>query len=195
MAWRRPGDRPLYIPMLVSLLTYICVTRKVNMVCTWSNLSCRDIQHGERLPHSIFVFASDSASVSGSMEYGVVIDAGSSGSRVRVYTWTPRHCSEELPGNVHEIFNFKVVDKFKTKTKARNTPEPYPTHDEVMKWKPFPRYWPFVREIHRSLVNSPQEGQWRGALMFLWSAPEKTVVQTIETPLIWDAIALIMMSL
>ena len=30
---------------------------------------------------------------------------------------------------------------------------------------------------------------------FLWSAPEKTVKQTIETPVIWDAIALIMTSL
>ena len=27
MAWRRPGDKPLSEPMLVSLLTYICVTR------------------------------------------------------------------------------------------------------------------------------------------------------------------------
>ena len=24
------------------------------------------------------------------------------------------------------------------------------THDDVIKWKYFPRYWPFVREIHRS---------------------------------------------
>ena len=29
----------------------------------------------------------------------------------------------------------------------------------------FPRYWPFVRRIHRSPVNSPHKGQWRGALM------------------------------
>ena len=29
-----------------------------------------------------------------------------------------------------------------------------------------PQYWPFVRGIHRSLVNSPHKGQWRGALMF-----------------------------
>ena len=28
-------------------------------------------------------------------------------------------------------------------------------HDDVMKWKHFPRYWPFVRGIHRSPVNSP----------------------------------------
>ena len=30
----------------------------------------------------------------------------------------------------------------------------------------FPRYWKFVRGIHRPPVNSPHKGQWRGALMF-----------------------------
>ena len=39
-------------------------------------------------------------------------------------------------------------------------------HGDVIKWRHFPRYWPFVRGIHRSLVNSPHKGQWRGALMF-----------------------------
>ena len=39
-------------------------------------------------------------------------------------------------------------------------------HNDVIKWKHFPRYWPFVREIHRSWVNSPHKGQWRRALMF-----------------------------
>ena len=39
-------------------------------------------------------------------------------------------------------------------------------HDDVIRWKHFPRYWPFVRGIHRSPVNSPHKGQWRGALMF-----------------------------
>ena len=38
-------------------------------------------------------------------------------------------------------------------------------HDDVIKWKHFPRYWPFVRGIQRSPVNSPHKGQWRGALM------------------------------
>ena len=33
-------------------------------------------------------------------------------------------------------------------------------HDDVIKWKHFPRYWPL------SPVNSPHKGQWRGALMF-----------------------------
>ena len=39
-------------------------------------------------------------------------------------------------------------------------------HDNVIKWKHFPLYWPFVQGIHRSRVNSPHKGQWRGALMF-----------------------------
>ena len=38
-------------------------------------------------------------------------------------------------------------------------------HDDVIKWKHFPRYWSFVRGIHRSPVNSPHKGQWRVALM------------------------------
>ena len=55
----------------------------------------------------------------------------------------------------------------------------YYFHDEVIEWKHFPRYWPFGWGIHRSPVNSPHKGQWRGALMWL---------------VIWDAIALIMTS-
>ena len=35
-----------------------------------------------------------------------------------------------------------------------------PNHDDVIKWKHFPRYWPLVRGIHRSPVNSPHKGQW-----------------------------------
>ena len=39
-------------------------------------------------------------------------------------------------------------------------------YDDVIKWKHFPRYWPFVRGIHQSPLNSPHKGQWRGALVF-----------------------------
>ena len=42
----------------------------------------------------------------------------------------------------------------------------YCYHDDVIKWKYFLRYWPFVRGIHRSPVNSSHKGQWRGAFMF-----------------------------
>ena len=39
-------------------------------------------------------------------------------------------------------------------------------HYDVIKGKYFPRYWLFVRMIHRSPMNSPHIGQWRGALTF-----------------------------
>ena len=39
-------------------------------------------------------------------------------------------------------------------------------HDDIIIWKHFPHYWPFVWGIHHSLVNSPHKGQWCGALMF-----------------------------
>ena len=38
--------------------------------------------------------------------------------------------------------------------------------DDVIRWKHFSRYWPFLWGIHRSPVDSPHRGQWRGALMF-----------------------------
>ena len=44
-------------------------------------------------------------------------------------------------------------------------PENSWAHDDIIKWKLFPRYWPFVRGIQRSLGNSPHKGQWCGALM------------------------------
>ena len=50
--------------------------------------------------------------------------------------------------------------------KKQNRPWKSCNHDDVIKWKHFPRDWPFVRGIHRSPVNSPHKGQWRGALMF-----------------------------
>ena len=46
------------------------------------------------------------------------------------------------------------------------------THDNVIKWKHFPRYWPFVRRIHRSPVNSRTKASDAELLCFLWSAPE-----------------------
>ena len=33
------------------------------------------------------------------------------------------------------------------------------SHDDVIKWKHFPCYWPFVRGIHRSPVNFPHVTQ------------------------------------
>ena len=37
--------------------------------------------------------------------------------------------------------------------------------NDIINWNYFPCYWPFVRGIQRSTVDSPHKGQWRGALM------------------------------
>ena len=58
-----------------------------------------------------------------------------------------------------------MVTKFRPVYKGKR--RAYTTqNDDVIKWKPFPRYWPFVRGIHRSPMNSLNKGQWREALMF-----------------------------
>ena len=77
----------------------------------------------------------------------------------------------------------------------------YPLFDFRIPWfrnffvKHFPRYWSFLREFlgHRwiPLPKTSDAELW----CFLWSAPEQMVEQTIETPVIWDPIALIMTSL
>ena len=39
-------------------------------------------------------------------------------------------------------------------------------YNDVIIWRHFPRYWPFVMGIRRSTVDSPHKRQWRGALKF-----------------------------
>ena len=75
-----------------------------------------------------------------------------------------------IPRNMHTIRTFvyyitgieAIFDCRSTREVALKNMD----HDDVIKWKHFPRYWPFVRGIYRSSMNSPHKGQWRGALMF-----------------------------
>ena len=54
-------------------------------------------------------------------------------------------------------------------------------HYDVIKWKHFPRYCPFVRGNNRSAVDSPHtKGQQRRPLMFLCCQFEQTVEQTLD---------------
>ena len=47
MAWSRPGDKPLFEPMMVSLQTHICVTRP-----QWIN-TLRPRQNGPRFTDTV----------------------------------------------------------------------------------------------------------------------------------------------
>ena len=69
-------------------------------------------------------------------------------------------------------------------------------HYDFIKSKHFLRYWPFIKGIQWSPMDSPKKKASDAELWcFLWYVPEQTVVQRIETPLIWDTITLIMTSL
>ena len=46
-------------------------------------------------------------------------------------------------------------------------------HVVANKWKHFPRYWPFVRAIHRSPVEPPFKVKWCGALIFFYLGRNK----------------------
>ena len=70
-------------------------------------------------------------------------------------SWTPYLTPPSYVGDV------VVISKVNTCYRLRS----WASHDDVIKWKHFPRYWPFVRGIHRWPVNSPHKGQWRGALI------------------------------
>ena len=64
-------------------------------------------------------------------------------------------------------------------------------HDEVIKWKHFRVTGPLCKEF----TGHPHKGQWRRALTFSLICAWTTVKQTMEVPVIWDAIALIMTSM
>ena len=64
----------------------------------------------------------------------------------------------------HRPFEFlRSGEGYPNVSRSRST---ISSHDDVIKWKHFPLYWPFVRGIRRSSVNSPHKGQWRGAFVF-----------------------------
>ena len=72
------------------------------------------------------------------------------------------------------LYNYSCISLNEAQTIIR-------VFDDVIRWKLFPRYWPFVRGIHRSPVNSHHKGSVMRTLMFLrWA-----VKQRVEWPAIY----------
>ena len=76
---------------------------------------------------------------------------------------TMRHCIWISLLRVNPKTNYYLTNRYYVTVSNWHICE---IHDDVIKWEHFPRYWPFLRGIHRSPVNSPHKGQWRGALMY-----------------------------
>ena len=81
-----------------------------------------------------------------------------------------KHCtilSPYLTVLTIQLLGWRIIDaKCKTFCRSATRGHGLFSHDDVIKWKNFPRYWPFVRGIRRSPVKSPHKGQWRETLMF-----------------------------
>ena len=67
-----------------------------------------------------------------------------------IVDWLAKHFSKSLPETISSTVLLARYQWY---------------HDDVIKWKYFPLYWPFVRGIHWLPVNSPYKGQWCRALM------------------------------
>ena len=91
--------------------------------------------------------------------------------------WSNRQSSGfDSPGKLRDIiveYTWKLIKKVLTTGRLRYPMMIYINRNSVWSspwWSHqkeiFPCYWPFLRGIHRSPVNSPIKGQWRGALVF-----------------------------
>ena len=70
--------------------------------------------------------------------------------------WEPLEC-RKIGAIAFQIKILMALAHFKGMQRIHPPPNPivrsfFIWHDDVIKWKHFPRYWPFVREIHRSPV-------------------------------------------
>ena len=73
-----------------------------------------------------------------------------------LFWWRQQEHWATLSGTCHSCISARRVSGKRNHT------------NDVIKWKHFPRYWPFVRGIHWSPVNSPHKGLWRGALVLFY---------------------------
>ena len=81
-----------------------------------------------------------------------------------IWTALRRPCDGSNASEI--ILDMNTIGRYLATTKQNKMQIVSTIHDDVIKWKHFPRYWPFVRGNHRPPVNSPHKGQWRGTLMF-----------------------------
>ena len=80
-----------------------------------------------------------------------------------------RTVSEDVTNVTFFIFDWDRFIHWDQYDKIEN--EHRSSTDMLLAWwrhqmETFSRYWPSVLVIHRSPVNSPHKGQWRGALVF-----------------------------
>ena len=108
--------------------------------------------------------------------------------------WNPlESMCKRFHKNVAKIMMYPNLLQMLAKRRDRKLKKKRLYHDDAIKWKHFPRYWPFVPGIHLSPGEFPAQRPLTRSFDVLFR-PEPTVEQTMEALVIWDAIALIMAS-
>ena len=71
----------------------------------------------------------------------------------------PEPMMTQVQWRIFDVYQPQWFGRIDTETHLQTYLQPFTgqicRHDDVIKWKHIPRYWPFVRGIHRSPVNSP----------------------------------------
>ena len=237
--WRQSGNKPLFEPMVVSLLTHMCVTPPYWVILYWGLNRIADIFQTTFLIHclqwNILVknistwltiyqhrfrltapsYYTDTCYQSSMMPYGLVgpqcVNSRSITRSLEISSTILNDVIEsktlfdELASelcisiclceiwssNMTNYSTLHIIDMYlsvfilkknvlwvwfgvwwvkdseggRVRDICRKMVR-FVSHDDVIKWKHFPRYWRFVRGIHRLPVNSPHKGQWRGVLVF-----------------------------
>ena len=168
MAWCRPGNKPLSEPMMVSLPTHICVTRP-QWVNTWK--SCQILwdcvchvtwwYHDMETPSALLTHCEgnppvDPHKVPAVMETVEQTFEGPSTWGAMMLLW--HHCNGTM------LSVFQVIRSL--------VPGTHHIHDDVIKWKYFPCYWPFVPGIHWSRWIPRTKASDAELWCFLWSMAE-----------------------
>ena len=104
----------------------------------------------------------------------------------------------ELLGQMHKLRE-RITHVHAPRSKwecSKHTVVYLSVHNEVIKWKHVPRYWPLVKGIGRSPVDSPRDsphkGQWRRTLRFFFDVRQNKRLNNqsrrrwFETPSCWS---------
>ena len=157
MAWHRPGDKPLTEPM-PHLLTHICVTRLQWVISSADKWISGLVKMHLRSKNATFFYKGKNGPTT-FMVNSVVLNH----FNIKWQTFHGMHASEIMIKPRALSRHLCAGHRGSQLVKLHTSSWPY---DDVMKSRHFPRYWPFVWRIHRSPVNSPHKGKWRGTVFF-----------------------------
>ena len=131
---------------------------------------CHETQRSEKIRQKVWCFCITSSLLLWSFMPAIKIISLNNGIRHQIYqqsfTWNVQ--KTEITINKHTFDDQNSFAMWMYDVKFATSLIPW----RRQQMEKFSHYGPFVRGIHRSPANSPHKGQWRGALMFFWSAPE-----------------------